>query len=71
MRAANSATDLLAGRPRELDGPDHQHMTLDLCNDYGIVFKANHSKNPMTETDRIDWAKVSRIKIMRIDNSHD
>jgi plasmid maintenance system killer protein len=71
IRAANSAKDLLAGRPRELDGPDSQHMSLDLCNDYRIVFKANHTKNPTTETDRINWSKVNRIKIVRINDSND
>jgi hypothetical protein len=46
-------------------------MAVDLCDGYRIVFDANHPNIPLTETGSIDWAKVSRIKILRIDNNND
>ncbi len=71
LRAATSAKDLVAGRPRELAGADHQHMAVDLCDSHRIVFSANHPNNPTTETGDLDWARVSRIKLLRIERGHD
>jgi len=66
--AATSTNDLLAGRPRVCaNGRD---MVLDLCNGHVIVFTANHVNNPMTETNIVDWARVTRIKILRIESDH-
>ena len=68
LRAATSTKDLLSGLPRV--GADPQHMIVDLCNGYSMVFKANHTLNPKTETDQVDWERVSRIKILRIETDH-
>ncbi len=68
MRAAVYAKDLLAGRPRV--GPDGKHMVIDLCDGYRIVFQANHVKNPVKDSNDIDWARVTRIKILRIENAY-
>ena len=66
MRAAKSAKDLVAGKPRT---EDSQYMVVDLSEGYTIVFKANHTNNPLTEASDLDWAKVTRIKILRIDHA--
>ena len=71
LRAATSIMDLITGRPRKLDGVKWQQMIINLCDGYGIVFCANHLNNPMTETGDLDWARVSRIKILRIGKSDD
>ena len=72
LRAATSVNDLVAGQPRERDGVNQQkEMVVELCDGYRIAFEANHRKNPMKETDILDWAKVSRIKILRIETDHD
>lgn len=67
LRAATSVKDLVVGWPRELDGVDRQHVALELCDGHRIVFSANHANNPMTAADDVDWPKVSRIKILRIE----
>lgn len=69
LRAATSIEDLLAGQPRELDGSDGQHMVIDLRDGYRIIFCANHPKNPITENGDLDWAKVSRVKILQIESA--
>lgn len=71
LRAATSIKDLVAGQPRILDEANRQNMVINLSDGYGIVYCANHIKNPMTETGGIDWAKVSRIKILRIGKIND
>jgi plasmid maintenance system killer protein len=66
MRAAKSPKDLVVGQPRI--GADSQHMIVDLCDGHRIVFKANHANYPKNESNELDWARVSRIKIMRIES---
>lgn len=70
MSAATSVSDLVAGRPREVPGNPSGQMALGLCNNHYIVFTANHTKNPRTETGGLDWKRVSRIKILRIGRDH-
>lgn len=65
--AATSIKDLLVGQQRPLEGTNDLCRILDLCENYQIVFCANHPKNPLTETGRVDWSRVSRVKIMLIE----
>jgi hypothetical protein len=70
LRAATTIRDIVAGRPRLLDGTDSKQMAVDLCEGQRIVFCANHPNNPMTETGNLDWTRVSRIRILRIETDH-
>jgi hypothetical protein len=70
LRAAASIEDLVAGQPRELDGSHGQHMVVDLRDGCRVIFCANHPKNPTTENGDLDWAKVSRVRILRIERDH-
>ena len=69
LQASKSANDLVAGQPRFVPGAVRQNMTVDLCDGYRIVFTANHPKSSSSssETRDVDWARVSRIKILRIE----
>ena len=66
LRAATSVKDLAAGRPRLLDDVGRQHMVIDLCDGYQMVFCANHPKNPVTESGNLDWPRINRVKILWI-----
>jgi hypothetical protein len=68
MRAAISTLDLVVGSPRFLEGTN-EHMVIDLCSGYRVVFCANHPDNPVTETGKLDWPRISRVKILRIDSN--
>jgi len=70
LRAATCVKDIVAGSPRELEGVYQRQIALALCDDYHIVFCANHNTVPFLESGAIDWAKVSRVKILRIENNH-
>lgn len=70
MRAATSVADLVAGRPRPLKGSAPQRIVVDLCDGYCIVFAANHTKNPLTKSDEVDWKRVTRIKLLCIGRDH-
>jgi len=62
LGAATSVSDLLAGRPRQLN----EHMVVDLSDDFIMVFAANHNKNPLNATNCINWQKVTRVRILEI-----
>jgi hypothetical protein len=70
LRAATCANDIVAGRPRAIDGPDGECMVVDLAKGNRLVFTANHVNNPVTEDSGFDWARVSRIKVLRIESDH-
>ena len=69
LRAATSIHDLVAGRPRVSD--KGEQLVVDLRNSYYVVLVANHPNNPVTETGRLDWTRISRIKVLRIESDHD
>ena len=64
MVAAASPVELIAGKPRVSN--NSSEMIIDLRDGYSLLFGANHPKTPLTGDGLIDWAKVSRIKIMGI-----
>jgi toxin HigB-1 len=64
LRAAPGVADLVAGRVRP--GPAKDQLVIDLTDDIVIVFCANHSKTPRATSHEVDWAKVTRVKILRI-----
>lgn len=70
LRAAKSVTDLVAGRPRELEGSDGEHYAVELRDGSRIVFCANHVTIPVLESGSVDWSKVNRVKILRIESNH-
>jgi hypothetical protein len=68
LRAAKSVKDLVAGRPRI--GDDKSHMVVDLGESHRLVFKANHTNNPLNPSNDLDWDRITRIKILRIESDH-
>ena len=66
IRSAKTISDLIAGRPRELDDGTGQ-MVIDLYPSYRLVFCANHPSNPVVDSGNIDWSRVSRVKIVSIE----
>ena len=70
LRAAPSVKDLVAGRPRELEGSRHPHIGIDLSEGYCLVFCANHNATPRVKSGDVDWSRVCRIKLLRIEKCH-
>jgi len=70
IRAADTVMDLIAGRPREIEGGRHRLFAGDLANGCSLLFCANHVRIPVKETDRVDWSKVTRVKILKIEVRH-
>ena len=71
LRAASCVMDLVVGVPRELEGDNANQFAISLCDGYRMVFCANHTAVPFLESGAIDWARVSRVKVLRIEGNHD
>ena len=65
--AATSVFDIILGDPKELITEGKFEFKVDICNGYQLIFSPNHVKNPLTRKNTIDWLKVNRIKIIKID----
>lgn len=68
LDAAGSPEELVAGRPRV--GEEAETMVVDLCDGHRIVFTPNHIKNPTQPAGGVDWPRVSRIRILRIERDN-
>lgn len=70
LRAAKSVFDLVAGRMQI--SPGGRSMRLSLSPAYELVCQANHGELPRNDRGAVDWAQISRIKIMAIerDDAH-
>ncbi len=71
IRAADFAAELVAGRPREIEGGRHRFLALDLADGYRLVLCANHARIPVHETNRVDWSRVTQVKVLKIEVGHD
>lgn len=67
MRAAASVKELVAGRPREVEVGRQPCFAVDLGDGYRIIFSSNHNTTPLLTSGGVDWARVSRIKILGIE----
>ncbi len=67
LRAANSVTDLIAGNPRELRSGRNAQIAISLGETGKIVFSANHNNIPLLDSGSVNWSKVTRVLIVRIE----
>jgi proteic killer suppression protein len=70
LQAAISVKDLVAGRPEVVDESKGKEMAINLCDGQRLIFTANHAKYPKGEDNNLDWTRVSRIKLVRIEGHH-
>jgi toxin HigB-1 len=70
IRAASNVTELVAGRPREIEGGRLPNYAINLADGYWMVLCANHNEIPLIKT-RVDWSKVSRVRIHKIEVAHE
>jgi len=68
FRSATSIKDVAACKFYELDGEREQHMAVDLCDGFRLVICPNNRIVPLTKSGQVNWAAVSRIKIVGVEN---
>lgn len=65
LRAAGSIEDLPVAKPRRISG----NCVFQLSTGHILTATANHPVNPLLKSGEIDWAKVERIRILRIEGA--
>lgn len=68
MRSATMTSELVVGTPKEIEA---DQMTIELGGSARIVFCANHQEIPRYKKGNVNWSKVTRIKITRIEVADD
>jgi plasmid maintenance system killer protein len=73
LAAASVVSDLfvLPGSPHELTNDRDSKMAIDLINGKQLIFQSGHVTERLSQSGHIDWSRVSRIKILGLENSYD
>ena len=71
LMAAAHVRELVAGRPHPLTGDRLGQFALSLHGGVRLVFEPDHNPVPMLPDGGIDWARVTRIRIVFIGDYHD
>lgn len=69
MISARTVTDLVAGELHEVDGAHPRNMAVKISEGVRLVFSANHNEMPLSRPGAVDWSKVRRIKLVRIEDN--
>jgi toxin HigB-1 len=65
LRAATSASDLVAGRP-SLDGCPPGRIRFSLDGGGELVCVGNHPRPPLTKEDLVDFDRIRRVRVVAI-----
>ncbi len=67
LSAAPMVSDIfnLPGNPRKLPGHQAQ-VVVDLIDEWQLFFQSGHVKKHVLATGEVDWARIRRIKILRV-----
>ena len=73
LDAANVLEDcrLLPGDCHELKGTRAHQLAMDLAGGYRLIFEAAHNPTPRKEDGGLDWAQVTAVRILEIEDYHD
>jgi proteic killer suppression protein len=73
LRAVNVLEDMrnLPGRCHELLHDRSEQLSLDLDHPYRLIFEPANEPIPTKPDGGIDWTKVTAIKILGVENTHE
>lgn len=73
LRAATNLEDLrnIPGRLHQLKGDRKGQLSLDLDQPYRLVLVPNHNPVPVTPDGGMDWSRITAVKILGIEDTHE
>lgn len=71
LRAADSLSELITMELARLDSSDDGRLVIPLGSDYVLAVSANHRPEPRSPSGKLEWEKVSRIKILSIGRANE
>lgn len=69
LQAATNVGDLVAGRPHEID--NGQRLAFELSEGFRLVLGSNHNVVPRRNSPAVDWRRVSRVQILKIEANNE
>jgi len=66
LNSASNIMDVPLGNPREISGDPPGEYRLYLVDGYYLMFCAVDLKMPINHKNKVDWSRVSRLKLLRI-----
>jgi hypothetical protein len=70
LRAATSIRDLIFGAFRRTGEKLDNVLIFDLGGGFSMTVVQNHMVAPLLKSGRIDWKKVRRVKVLKIERTH-
>lgn len=70
LKAATRVKDLVAGRPHPLGYGRSGQFAVDLDNMWRLTFEAADDPLPLTEEGKLDWPRVTCIRIVYLGDYH-
>jgi toxin HigB-1 len=70
MRAVPSASDLVMRSVKEIPDAMPPSMSVQLLPGGNVLFCANHGSMPLDAAGKADWSSVTRVKILKIENTN-
>lgn len=67
LRAAESVTDVLAGRPRNLSVNGLDCFQFDLADQFVLTITSNHAPARLDARGHTDWLRVRRVKVVSVE----
>jgi hypothetical protein len=64
LHAATCGNDIIAGNPQKTESGT---MVINLSGGFRLIIAPNHVKKPINDSGEVNWIKVSRIKVLRIE----
>ena len=74
LRAAETLVimrSITRARCHELKGDRKRELSVDLDHPYRLIFVPEHNPMPITTDDGLDWNKVTKIKILGVEDTHE
>lgn len=73
LRYAECLEDLrnIPGRLHELRGNRRGQLSFDLDHPYRLIFTPHHNPVPVTEGGGMDWRRVTAVRILGIEDTHE
>lgn len=68
VRASDNVAAILTGNARPHGKGHAAQYLVDVRDGWRLVLAANHQDPPMLPSGQIDWSRVTRVKILRIEN---
>jgi len=70
LRAATTIDEVVAGQPRVLTEEGSQLMAFTLTEEHQLLVAPGHNRLPVLDSGEVDWARVTRVKVIRIEKRH-